>query len=818
MKLPELHTDNIPIKISLKYKFAVFTSLLILFVCVFLSWFLMAEVEKELRRQIHLRGESTIINFSQNAKYSITTQNKAFIRTLVEREIAKEDVVHVVIINEKGIVIGHNNPTLVGTQVQDEYTQTLLETLEKPTMRKITIPTGEPVYDFVTPILDSDVYTSDRYANLWEVRQRLPDTKNLGIIRIGLSFQKMEESLKQTYRWVFYISLGIALFTIILSFIYGKVVIKPLTEMTRIASRLASGYLDERVEIVGNDEISLLASNFNTMAKSLQESSSNLWKLNKDLEYKVEERTAELKKAYEDLQQIDQLKSAFLSTVSHELRTPLTSILGFSKMIRKQFVRNIVPNLSEEAEKAAKASEVILQNLDIITTESNRLARLINDVLDLAKIESGKMQWKKESIKLDELFKRALQSCQSLIENKPLQLEISCEEEIPEIFGDADRIFQVIMNLLSNAVKFSREGRIICSLKTRDGFVQAAVKDSGIGIAEKDLLGVFEKFQQVGDTLTDKPQGTGLGLPICREIIEYHKGQIWADSKPGKGSTFYFALPVSEDKPVPVTVKEVTLRLEDKIERMERAEYLILLVDDDPDVRNLLQITLEDEGYRTIQAINGKEACDLAREYPVNAVIIDIMMYELDGFNTPQQLKIDPKTKDIPIMLLSIIPGEDNEIEMGATTYLTSPISAEKILNRTSEILRLYSRPLLGSHIFFLGFSKHQKKIYQMELKQMGVKFEHFDSFPALKKALDSEADAVVFVDFSNTQIPPNALFKAIRHNPATKNTAIIPVIHVDEIAISIDENPVPVRTEIFLSNIVDSINDIFGRRPRTHL
>jgi signal transduction histidine kinase/CheY-like chemotaxis protein len=815
--LQDIANEQLAVKLSLKYKFAIFTSVLILVVCITLSLFLMNKVNDELQRQIHLRGTSTISNFAQNAKYSITTRNKAFLQTLVEREVSKEDIVHVIIINEKGDIIGHNNPSLIGRTVTDDYNRSLLETLDKQTVRKVTIPTGETVYDFIMPILDRDIYTSDRYSNLWEVRQRLPDTKNLGIIRIGISFRKMEESLKETYYGVMYISIGIALISIIMSFWYGMMLIKPLTEMTRTANRIAAGYLDERVEITGSDEISILASNFNTMAKSLQESSSNLWKLNKDLEFKVEERTKELKQAYEDLQQIDQLKSNFLSAVSHELRTPLTSILGFARMIHKQFVRHFLPIVPEDDKKIGRSRDTILANLDIITEESKRLARLINDVLDLAKIESGKMQWNREEFSLPVLFNKAVQSVSSLVEGKNVKLEVTADEDIPVICGDRDRIFQVIMNLLSNAIKFTNEGKIYCNIALKDGYLQASVKDSGIGIKETDLLKVFEKFQQVGDTLTEKPQGTGLGLPICKEIIEHHQGQIWADSREGRGSTFYFALPVDDKTPVPENVKEVTFRLESKIQKMEKAEYLILIADEDPEIRGMIKTELEEQGYRTIQAVNGKEAYDLARDYPVNAVIMDIMMCESDGFNTPQHLKNDPKTKDVPIMLLSIILQEDGHIRMGATSYLTEPISADKILNRTSEILRMNSSAsILDARLVFLGFGKMERKHYQDKLKQMGLRFEHFESFAQLKKSLETELPTAIFVDFKSIQLSPNAFFKAIRTEEETCEVAIVPMIHTEVVASTIDTNPVPVKGTLSPRDITQSINELFGKsRPK---
>ncbi|MCJ8346470.1 cell wall metabolism sensor histidine kinase WalK, partial [bacterium] len=220
-------------------------------------------------------------------------------------------------IDQKGVIIGHNNPSLIGKRITDEYTQNFLENLNEPTYRKIPTSSGIKVYDFVMPITESDIYTTERYSNPTEARQRMQEGRNLGLLRIGISFEKMENSIQKTYADVGKITIAICIVAIILSFLYGKMVSKPLIEMTRIANRLATGYLDERVNIYGTDEISVLANNFNTMAQSLQESRSNLWKLNKDLEFMVEERTQELLTAYAELKELDKLKSSFLSTVSH---------------------------------------------------------------------------------------------------------------------------------------------------------------------------------------------------------------------------------------------------------------------------------------------------------------------------------------------------------------------------------------------------------------------------------------------------------------------------------------------------------------------
>ncbi len=247
--------------------------------------------------------------------------------------------------------------------------------------------------------------------------------------------------------------------------------------------------------------------------------------------HELQAATTELRQANERLKELDRLKDDFISTVTHELRTPLTSIRAFSEILCDN------PDLD-----IAQRS----QFTSIILKESERLTRLINNVLDLSKIESGKMEWILSEFDLNEVVREALTSTGQLFQEKNIQLEINLPDNIPLIVADRDRIMQVLLNLLSNAIKFcdSETGRIIIDLYSEKQSIRVDVSDNGLGIDPEDHNIVFEKFRQVGDTLTDKPQGTGLGLPICRQIITHFGGKLWAESKPGYGATFSFTLPL----------------------------------------------------------------------------------------------------------------------------------------------------------------------------------------------------------------------------------------------------------------------------------
>jgi len=240
----------------------------------------------------------------------------------------------------------------------------------------------------------------------------------------------------------------------------------------------------------------------------------------------------------------NEAKSIFLANVSHELRTPLTSVLGFAKIIKKRMQTRVFPQIKTDDQKTLRTLKQIIDNLQIIISEGERLTSLINNVLDLAKIEAGKVEWQKRPLHISEVIEQAISATSTLFNQKNLQLTVNKAANLPQIIGDRNRLIQVVINLLSNAVKFTASGVITCEVYVNNNQLIVKVIDPGIGIEVTSQTQVFEKFKQLGDTLTNKPHGTGLGLPICKEIVEHHGGKIWVESQLGQGSTFAFSLPI----------------------------------------------------------------------------------------------------------------------------------------------------------------------------------------------------------------------------------------------------------------------------------
>ncbi|WAS06708.1 PAS domain S-box protein [Gloeomargaritales cyanobacterium VI4D9] len=389
--------------------------------------------------------------------------------------------------------------------------------------------------------------------------------------------------------------------------------------------------------------------------------------------------------------ELDQMKTDFISTVSHELRTPLTSVLGFAKIIQKKLEDTLFPEIHTDSPKVQRTMRQIQENLRIIISEGGRLTSLINDVLDIAKMESGKTEWHWEWLNINDLIRHAAAATDSLFSAKQLPLILDLAPDLPPIQGDRDRLIQVLINLISNAVKFTDQGTITCRSALELGRLLIQVQDTGMGIAPADQEKIFEKFKQVGNTLTDKPQGTGLGLAICRHIIEHHGGHIGVVSEVGKGSTFWFDLPVGvPPKLVVLDVDSLIQQLREQVIPLPAAMAAnkhILIVDDDTHIRELLKQELTQAGYQVQEARNGVEAIKQVGMMRPDLIILDVMMPEVDGFDVAAALKKNPTTANIPIIILSIVEDRQKGYRLGVERYITKPFLMDNLLQEVNHLL-----------------------------------------------------------------------------------------------------------------------------------
>jgi CheY-like chemotaxis protein len=271
-----------------------------------------------------------------------------------------------------------------------------------------------------------------------------------------------------------------------------------------------------------------------------------------------------------------------------------------------------------------------------------------------------------------------------LFDARRLALHVELDPGVGIVRGDPHRIVQVIVNLLSNACKFTEHGQVTVRTSRLPGAVQVAVADTGMGIGEDDFATLFERFRQVGDTLTDKPHGTGLGLPICKEIVEHHGGQLTVASRLGEGSTFAFTLPNSPAPPV--RAAEPVEWVDDRAVSA-RHRPLVLVVDDDGSHRALLRAELELAGFDVEQAADGTSAIASARRLVPDLVTLDVVMPDIDGFAVAHELRRDPTTATIPIVMITIADGAERAARAGIDRYLAKPVEAARLVGELRSLL-----------------------------------------------------------------------------------------------------------------------------------
>jgi len=391
---------------------------------------------------------------------------------------------------------------------------------------------------------------------------------------------------------------------------------------------------------------------------------------------------AEMQEANRRLREVDGLKSQFLANMSHELRTPLNSIIGFSRVILK----GIDGPLNEAQE----------QDLGTIHESGKHLLNLVNDILDQAKIEAGKMELALDYFRLEDLIKTALATASGLVKDRPIRLHQEVQANLPLVYADEFRTRQVLLNVLSNAAKFTKQGSITLSAFTVqvDGrtMAQISVTDTGIGISKENLRRVFAQFEQVDNTTSRGAEGTGLGMPIAKSLVEMQGGQIWLESEVGIGSTFSVTIPTgptseptaaSEPQsapadPLPTELQEQVVQALDQAPRP--LQRIIIAIDDEPGMLSMYRRFLAKNGFEIIGTTNPEEAVELIATYQPSAVLLDVNMPQRNGWETLRAIKDDDQTFQYPVIVCSIEDDKARGFRLGASEYLVKPFVAEDLV------------------------------------------------------------------------------------------------------------------------------------------
>ncbi|MBN2304594.1 MAG: response regulator [Anaerolineae bacterium] len=361
------------------------------------------------------------------------------------------------------------------------------------------------------------------------------------------------------------------------------------------------------------------------------------------------------------LNEANQMRSQFLANMSHELRTPLNSIIGYTQLVGNGTYGTM--------------NDVQRDRLDKVVRNGYNLLGLIDDVLDLGRIEAGRVSLELGVINTPSLIESALSAVEPLAIHKGLTLAREFEDA-PPVYADETRARQIITNILSNAVKFTEEGSVTVRAASSNGMIRFEITDTGIGIPRDQFDTVFAEFQQVDASNTRRHKGTGLGMAITKRLVEMHGGRIWLESTVGKGTTFFVMLPAAE------TVSDLI-----REHAPDARTATVLVIDDNADARQIVEDMLRSGGYHTITASSGPQGVALAREHHPALITLDVMMPGMDGWQVLRALQSSSNTRDIPVVIVSIVDDRPLAIRLGAHDALTKPLDRAQVLAVTELIL-----------------------------------------------------------------------------------------------------------------------------------
>ncbi len=507
---------------------------------------------------------------------------------------------------------------------------------------------------------------------------------------------------------------------------------------------------------------------FLTGIANLQSKRLRIRQLESDDKQKIEElkrlaaelqaRTDELAEANHRILEADRLKSQFLANMSHELRTPMNSIIGFSEIL--------VERLHDRIDGKH------LNFLKHILASGQHLLGIINDILDLSKIEAGRMEIYPEFFAIEPVVESVCHVMRGMSNARP-QFEIEVPQDLPQIEADLAKFKQVLFNLVSNAVKFSPpEKPITISARFEgrdqsDGWITVDVRDEGIGIEPENHAVIFEEFRQVDGTARREFGGTGLGLALVKKFVELQGGHIRVESEPGKGSTFSFSLPVRSRAAIVTRTPEL-----DELTDGKGSER-VLVVEDDAHAYELLAAALASAGYLAVRARHGEEALRLARETHPMAVTLDLVLPGLDGWEVLKKLKADLGTREIPVVIISMVDNRELGLALGADDYFVKPVDRDRLLKRIHEITAAVTRGLRPK-LLLIDDDAAVHALLDEELERLGYKVDGaYSGEEGLRVANEMRPD-VIILDLMMPGMSGFEVATGLKENPHTANIPIL--------------------------------------------
>lgn len=455
----------------------------------------------------------------------------------------------------------------------------------------------------------------------------------------------------------------------------------------------------------------------------------------------------------------DRAKSEFVSTVSHELRTPMTAIKGYTDLLHA----GAVGQVNEEQRRF----------LGIIKSNTDRLTALINDLLDISRVETGRIRFEPKPLQMGEVIADVINALAGQAEAKEQTLAYEVAGGLPDVIGDRDRLAQVLTNLVGNAIRYTPDhGEVYVRAYPVERAVRVDVQDTGIGIASEDLGRIFERFYRADHPLVQQASGTGLGLSITKMFVEMHGGRVWVESRLGEGSTFTFVLPVLP-------------RGEEKAARRRPPPTLmarrrtVLVVDDDRNIANLVKIHLEEGGYRVLVLNNGRSVISWAEEERPDLILLDLILPDIEGLEVLRNLKKNPTTADIPVVVMTVVPDDGTARDLGADAYLTKPIETKDLLQSVEEALTWQG------HVLIVEDDLATVELLSATMRRIGfTPLAAVDGYEALTIARRYRPDLILL----DLRLPGMDGYEALTHLKRDAVTQTIPIIAISAHVTDVDQ------------------------------
>jgi len=509
-----------------------------------------------------------------------------------------------------------------------------------------------------------------------------------------------------------------------------------------------------------NEETKRLAVELEGKNQELQAQTEELQSQTEELQQQSEElqeQNVELEAQREQVAEANRLKSEFLSNMSHELRTPLNSVMALSRVIMMQ--------------AKDKLSEEELNYLEIIQRNGQNLLSLINDILDLSKIEAGKMDVTPKLFSITSTIETIMERLEPVAEEKGIAMNQETPDNLPQIESDEVRVHQILQNLMGNALKFTDQGSVTVSARSDAEKVYIQVADTGIGISAKDLSQIFQEFRQVDSTTARPYEGTGLGLAIAHKAAKMLGGDLTVENAPGKGSIFTLILPVKwsglilDSRPFAVTTPGQIIS----------EQKTVLIVDDEPDVLTMISEYLAQEGYNILTATSGEKALRLAQEHRPFAITLDVIMPEMDGWEVLQHLKENPGTKDIPVIIVSVSDDKATGFALGAVGYVTKPVDRDLLVGEINRI----DGPTPHT-IMVVDDNEIERKEMAGIIEEEGMKALVAEDGRRCMDMIQESLPDVLVLDLIMPEVDGFEVLDRVRSDPGTKNLPVIVVTAKD--------------------------------------